>query len=264
MNNIDNYNNNQSACQINISVEEAEVLSWARRVEKLAGAFTANNRELFYREFAEASRGVATRVMKNWGYKGDIYHDAQDVASECTLLLLKQESKGTGLFKDEKRTPTQLRGYISKTIWDGCKQRIQPLVKKSPRFVSLEAMQGVNGFDVSALLDECLSTPDKRLALEEAVQKMQDDHRAYPKLPKGVTPMDCVLDDAVSKALLKKSVSARTLERYKKDIRETIALDLGMDLEYEKRLARRRRLADSRRQKERKRQPENPPLLAAA
>ena len=235
-----NDNRSQSNCQVINSSNDADDSSWAQRVQKLAKALCEGDRELFYREYSEMSRTVGTRILSDWGWRGDIYQDAQDVASECTLVLLKQESKGAGVFKQEKRTHAQLCGYLSRTIWQSCAQRIMQLQKemKAP-VVSLEALKQESGFDLSELRDNCLSSPDKRLALEEAIEKMQQDRRSYSKLPKGITPLDCVLDEAVAKAVLQETVPTRTLERYRKQIRETIALEMDIDLERRKRLARR-------------------------
>jgi hypothetical protein len=234
----DNYS--QPVCQVLNLSKQADVNSWAQRVQKLANALCEGDRELFYREYSEMSRTVATRILSNWGWRGDIYQDAQDVASECTLALLKQESRSAGVFKQEKRTHAHLCGYLSQTIWQSCKQRIMQLQRemKAP-VVSLEALMEENGFDLRELRDNCLSTPDKRLALKEAIEKMQQDRRSYPKLPKGITPMDCVLDEAVAKAVLQETVPTRTLERYRKQIRETIALEMDIDLDRRRRLTRR-------------------------
>lgn len=235
-----NHNDSHSVCQVINSNNEADASSWAQQVKQLAEALCEGDRERFYREYSEVSRAVATGIMNGWGWKGDIYQDAQDVASECTLVLLKQENKDAGIFKQEKRTPDHFCGYLSRTIWQSCKQRIMELQRETKAFVvSLEALQEEKGFDLAELRDLCLSTPDQRMALEEAVEKMQRDRKSYPKLPKGITPMDCVLDEAVSKALLKKTVPTRTLERYRKNIRETIVLEMDIDLDRRRSLARR-------------------------
>ncbi len=236
------YNNNESqpTCQVINSNNEADDSSWAQRVQKLAEALCEGDRELFYREYSEMSRTVATRIMSDWGWRGDIYQDAQDVASECALVLLKQESRSAGIFKEDKRTQAHFCGYLRRTIWKSCKQRIMQLQRdmKAP-VLSLEDLKEEYGFDLNELRDNCLSSPDKRLALKEAIEKMQQDRRSYSKLPKGITPMDCVLDEAVAKAVLQETVPTRTLERYRKQIRETIALEMDIDLGRRKRLARR-------------------------
>jgi hypothetical protein len=226
--NKNNYNRTTSQCQAENSAPTTEESSWGQQVGKLGRALRLAGRypvarSIFYRNYLEMSRGVATCLLRERGWAGDIYQDAQDVASECTEVLLTQESKGRGAF-GQVLSDKKMRGYLSETLWQSCQQRICKLQRQKKSFVV-----SIEDCDWGKLRDKCLSSPETRMDLERAIETMQEDRRSYPKLPEGVTPLDCVLDDAVAKALLKKAVPSRTLERYRKQIRETIALEMGID-----------------------------------
>ena len=243
----------KNTCQDNFSTNFVES-GWRGLVDALAGDLTeakTENCELargrFYVRFWKMSLVAAKSVMKGYGWRGDLERDGQDVAAANVEILLGQEERGAGVFDDQARNDEQLRGYLSRTIWLGCKQRISRTMRK--QMVSLEALVE-DGYDLDVLRDQCVSDPVLRMDLERAIEDLQKDERGhYRKLPAGVTPLDCVMDAGIGRAVLK-GAKMRTIQRYVKQIREDVARKVGIDLEARRKAAQRgvekRRLARSK------------------
>jgi len=224
--------NGSVACQDNSSLG---LTGWRREIEELSRAFEemqaaadlrarARARERFYGRYLDLSRSVAASVLKDSGRAPDVWTDAEDVSGEVVKNLLRQEAQGSGVFIQETRSPAQLRGYLSNSIWKGCRQRVADLLRRFwTRKVSL--CDGLTGALATAM-DSRAYEPWRKLALEEAIENLQESQRGrYRKLPAGVTPLDLVLDVGMGKALAK-GVPVRTLQRYMNDARRELAARL--------------------------------------
>ena len=235
-------NTADNGCQDNSSKNFVDS-EWRQGIDALAGEFleaqksrSERTRGLFYERFWKMSVSAAKSVLRSRGWRGDMHQDGLDVASANVAILLQQEERGKGVFGARPRTEDEIRGYLSRTIWLGCKQRIGRVMKK--QMESLDALIEA-GMDLGLLHDQCVSDPVLRMDLKVALENLQQDQRGhYRKLPAGVTPLDCVMDVGVGKALLK-GVKMRTLQRYTKQIREDVARQVGVDLEARRKAAQR-------------------------
>jgi len=189
--------------------------------KELAEARTnARARERFYERFWRMSVSAAKCILDMRGWKGDIHHDAQDVASRGVVILLRQEARCSGAFGDKPRTPDEIRRYLSGAIWKSCRQRAKGMQRKFME--SLEEMLET-GTRVKPLLDQCVSDPGLRADLKQAVEQMREEERGqYRRLPAGLTPIDCVLDVAMGEAIVE-GVPLRTVQRYMEESRRELA-----------------------------------------
>lgn len=235
MSNINYYSESQSHCQEKQSVGHGpSVNNWSSRLEGLAQTLplikhSPQERSKFYASYLEMCQEAARVVLCKMSWHGDLFHDSQDVASECVKNLIQQEEKGNGAFSQDSRTPDQFRGYLSRTIYRSCKQRALDLLGKVARQSRVKQRVEIEAGDrLRQLHREFASQPWRRLALKDALEALRKAHRR--QLPKGITPLHCVLDDAMGEALLEGKVPLRTLQRYKQQARETIAKHMGIDL----------------------------------
>ena len=187
--------------------------------------------ERFYDRYCKMSAGVAKCILRDRGWVGDIHHDAEDVASDVAMVLARQEARQSGVFGPNPatggiRTGGDLRGYLSRAIWMGCKQRIGALQRKQMLPLATIAEVGLK-CDVA---DRCAADPALRIDIEAAVADLKRDQRGhYRKLPAGVTPLDLVMDVGLGDALLA-GVPVRTLQRYTTQVRQYLAGSIGCDL----------------------------------
>ena len=188
--------------------------------ESRKGLRTRRARDRFYEEFQRLSQVAATKTLRTWGWQGDINHDAEEVASECVVNLLRQEEQGKGIFQAPEEALPQ---YLSGVIWRGVKQRIGERKGREERFwhqVPLELVSEI-------VPDSKVSKVLLKISLEEAIQKIAEEERRIYKLPEGVVPLDGVLDKAVAKAIIGK-VPKRSWQRYVRNSRLRLGEELGM------------------------------------
>ena len=211
-----------AACQDKSSTNLSD---WSQGIAGLAEDLKAlpkdnKARERFYDGFWNMSVAAACKLMREGGWKGDMHHDAKDVAAQSTWILLRQEARGKGLFSGVARTPEEIRGYLSATIWKGCRQRMGAMARKFME--SLDAMLEA-GKEIEALNEKCISDPALRMDLMQAISEMREAERGhYRKLPSGMTPIDCVLDLAMGEALVE-GIPLRTIQRYMESSRRDLA-----------------------------------------
>ena len=177
-------------------------------------------RELFYEEFQRLSLSAATKTLKTWGWQGDLHHDAEEIASECVVNLIRQEAQGKGVFLAPVE---ELPQYLSGVIWRGVRQRIGERQGKAARLwqqVPLEiASATVADWNVSNVL--------LKISMEAAIERVAKEERRTYNLPEGVVPLDGVLDKAVAQAIVGK-VPKRSWQRYVKNSRLRLGEELGM------------------------------------
>jgi hypothetical protein len=235
MRTFNNYKNQGSKCQDKQADSfEGHSQNWQQLLADLAQSLPLIKscrweRNSFYTNYLQMCQGAARVVLCKMNWRGDLYHDSQDIASECVKGLIRQEQQANGAFSEEPRTQEQLRGYLSRTIYRSCKQRAIELIGKVTRQSKVkQRMELANNDRLEQLHREYSSQPWRRLALKEALESMSKAHRR--QLPKGITPLQCVLDDALGNGLLEGKVPLRTLQRYKQQARETLANHIGIDL----------------------------------
>ncbi len=220
--NIYNMSSRSAACQDNSSENFTD---WRRGIEELLKELDASRtdvraRERFYERFWKMSVSAAKRILETRGWKGDIHHDAEEVASQSLVTLLRQEARGSGVFGFVPKTPADIRRYLSGTIWKGCGQRASKL--QGTLMESLDELLEA-GKDLEALRSRCAADPALRLDLQQAVSQMREEERGqYRRLPAGVTPIDCVLDVAMGEAIVE-GVPLRTVQRYMEESRRELA-----------------------------------------
>jgi len=188
-------------------------------------------RERFYDAFLKVSAGIARRFLAGRSQLGGIHQAAEDVASENVLVLLRQEERRSGVFKPgwtrEERT-----GYLSRTIWRGCRWGASRSRLSCADFALDSHRSSETGLlTIETLRDKCFENEGIRLRLQGAIEDMRKDPRGrFRKLPAGLTPMDCVLDEGVATAL-GKGVPLRTIQRYSKYAREELGSRMGIRLD---------------------------------
>lgn len=225
-----NISTDDRTCQDNFFGACADS-DWSRGIDALATEFNTTqtceeSRGRFYEMFWKMNVSAAKKRMNEWLWLGDIEQDSCDVASANVVTLLRQESKGRGVFNGHCRTPKQLRGYLSRVIWRGCEQRMNKLKPRMNPMDSLDAMLEVKGgIDKNLLHNHHASDQVLRIDIKAADHAMQHDKskRGYT-LPDGMTPLGYLLD----KGLLEKGGKLRTLQRNKQAIRKEFARRLGI------------------------------------
>lgn len=231
MSTIYNICSESGPCQDNSTRNNSD---WGRGIEELAADFEATGtraRERFYGRYWKMSSSAAKSIFQTRGWQSDIHHDAEDVASVVVMVLARQEARQSGVFGPNPatggiRTGRDLRGYLSRAIWVGCKQRIGALQRKRMLPLATFAEVGLK-CDVA---DRCAADPALRIDIEAAVANLKRDQRGhYRKLPAGVTPLDLVMDVGLGDALLA-GVPVRTIQRYTTQVRQYLAGSIGCDL----------------------------------
>lgn len=97
----------------------------AKIFEDYQSSGSETDRDRFYQSLWKVAEKRARYQLACMDWKGDIREDAMDVTSVFCQRLLRQERKLTGLFKPAPRRPSQLRGYLNRTIYGGVKEQAQ-------------------------------------------------------------------------------------------------------------------------------------------
>lgn len=187
---------------------EMRELGDAKRVDDL--------REKFFAGFRNLSLAAAIKILRDQGWRGNLRQAAEDIASECTLRLLRQERQGTGIFQRDYGA-----GYLNKTIWVGARQRACDLWRSLRRMDSLDESR----FDVGVYREDAESLWKDISILRDRLEKGSDSKY---RTPAGMLPLDGVLNKALARAGDRKlheeaGVSKRTWQRLEQRARE----DLG-------------------------------------
>jgi hypothetical protein len=177
-------------------------------------------RELFYKEFQRLSLSAATKTLQIWGWQGDLHHDAEEVASECVVNLIKQEAQGKGIFLAPVE---ELPQYLSGVIWRGVRQRIGERQGQSARLWRQVPLEVIS----ASVADGKVSNVLLKISMEAAIEKVANEERRTYNLPEGVVPLDGVLDKAVAQAIVGK-VPKRSWQRYVRKSRLRLGEELGM------------------------------------
>jgi hypothetical protein len=236
---ISNKLSDRNACQEKNPGRE-EVSGWQRVTGQLAHDLiratldhNAAARERFYGGFWRLVRQVAVSQLRSWNWRGDVHHDAEELASDCVRNLLRQEARGAGIFAKVRRGE-EIQPYFSGLIWRTCRQRARRL-KASCADVSLDELlpggeDGEQRTRLDVLADRSMDNADVRHHLRDLMESLREDrHGRYRRLPAGMTPLDCVLDVEMVMAR-DKGLAKRTLQRYAKDIRDRLAREVGLTL----------------------------------
>lgn len=189
--------------------------------ELKAAGTSISARERFFDGYQRACRSVAFHLLTRWQWQGDIRRDAEDIASESTKILLNQETRRSGIFGSKPTTDTELRGYLSRTIWRSC---TQVAMRLTPRLFVLsleELLESGRDFRTPHPRPQ----QEMRAELTEVLAALEATRGVYRKLPDGVNLLDCVLAAEVGGGSLV-GVKKRTLQRYAKQIRTFLARHL--------------------------------------
>lgn len=186
--------------------------------ELKSGRTSALARDRFFEEYQRVCKGVALRLLSGWKWRGDVLRDAEEIAAESTKILLKQDADFGGVFDSKPKTDSQLRGYLSRTIWRSCVQIALRMQRKTLLLSLDELLEAGRDFEVphSRLSQEI------RAELAEVMDVLEATRGNYKMLPSGVSLLDCLLAAELGDGRLD-GVKRRTLQRYAKQIREFLA-----------------------------------------
>jgi len=178
-------------------------------------------REDFYESFRNLSAVASRKLIHEWEWKGDRFHDSEDIVSACTSILLRQEVQCKGPFNSAKvAAGCQLRGYLSRLVWRGAAQRTANLYREQVR-----CRKG----DESPL--DMASRPEDAVSFWQDVQTLRERLlTGLPgkyRTPAGQIPLDGVLDKALADAGERKlheetGVPKRTWQRLEQEARDLL------------------------------------------
>jgi len=205
--------------------------NWFDRIEALAGELEAHRSnwedlhrsqahgERFYQGVWELAGRFAQLHLRSQNWKGDVTQDAMDITAAFVERLLTQEQNRKGLFSAEPRSPSQLRGYLSRTIHIGVRECAEKFRQSRRRWLSFEE-------------DAVLAAVDARkadwlpqvLRLTKALDHAREEVRKLPPSAVGTTSLDLVLRLALNRKVkggeAKKLVQGKGLTKRTRQRRE--------------------------------------------
>jgi hypothetical protein len=178
-------------------------------------------REDFYELFLKLTGTAAWKTLRERSWRGDCYHDSEDIGSLCARILLKQEKAGKGVF-DSGKVPAgaELRGYLNRTIWRGVSQGIINLLRKDRCCITLD----VSIFSVTDRAQDAQSLwQDVETVRSRLSARVSGRFRTFT----GKTPVDGVIAKALAdagerKLHLEARVPKRTWQREEQAAREEL------------------------------------------
>ena len=183
-------------------------------------------REDFYKSFLSLSVSAALIKLRDSSWKGDRFHDAEEIAAECANTLLSQERQSTGPFAPGPKgfAGDALRGYLNRLIWRGISQKRTNLLRKRARWTQLDESL----FDIaSSEYDAEGLWQDVEVVRERLDANLPGKYRTAS----GLTPLDSVIAKALADAgekelLLKEGAHGRSWQRWEKEAREALQKQL--------------------------------------
>lgn len=215
---------------------------WFDRIEELAGELESDrsipdnpnrpriHRERFYQGVWELAGRFARQHLRIQNWKGDVTQDAMDITAAFCERLLAQEKNRTGIFGSTPRSPSQLRGYLSRTIHIGVREQAGKFRRSRRQWLSFEE-------------DAVLAAADARksdwlpqvLRLTKALDSARTGIRKLPSHAVGTTSLELVLRLALNrkvqggeakKLVPRKGVPTRTRQRREKCLRDQLRHEL--------------------------------------
>ena len=215
---------------------------WFDRIDGLAGLLEGYRyepgdpsqsricRERFYQGVWELAGRRARLYLRYQDWKGDVTQDAMDITAAFCKGLLDQEENRRGIFDSTRRSPAELRGYLSQTIHVGVKQQAWKHSRSRRQWLSFEQ-------------DAVLAAVDARkgdwlpqvLRLTKALGAARDGVGKLPPSVIGTTPLDLVLRLALNrkvrggeakKLVPRKGLAKRTRQRRERELRHNLHREL--------------------------------------
>lgn len=188
------------------------------------------HRERFYEGVWKLAVRFTQYHLRGQNWKGDVTQDAMDITAAFCEGLLKQEKKRTGMFGSTERTPSQLRGYLNRTIHQGVREQARKFRTSRRKWLSFEE-------------DAVMAAVDARksdwlpqvLRLTKAVNAARDGNKKIPSSTVGTTSLDLVLRFALNrkvaggeakKLVPRIGVPKRTRQNWEKKFRGDIRHEL--------------------------------------
>ena len=141
------------------------------------------------------------------------------------MTLSKQEKRNSGIFNATICSSSKFRGYLSRTIWLGIRQKARDMKATNTRLweqLSLDAENVRLVPDLKAF-DQRERNDLKRIDLKAAFDKVSAQERQSKQFKTGVTPMHGVLE--IGKPDFKK-VPKRTWQRSMANSRKHLMREL--------------------------------------
>jgi hypothetical protein len=194
--------------------------------DPLPGGNSDRLREDFYESFRNLSEAAAKKILATRSWRGDRLHDAEDISSSCTVILLNQESRRKGIFNSQKLpSGPKLRGYLNRTIWGGARQGLTNLIRRDQQCLSLDE----SIFSIKDHEEDAKSLWDD---VENVRFRLNSRIAGRFKTPSGKTPLDSLLAKALAdagerKLYLEAGVPLRSWQREEQAVREELRQSLG-------------------------------------
>lgn len=217
---------------------------WFERIASVGGHFDAyrsatveslrkRSREDFYQGVWELTQIRAGMLLRTWNWKGDVTQDAMDITAEFCNGLLTQEADRRGIFDSTKRSPSEVRGYLSNTICNGVFQQAGEFARKRRNWLCFEEKAVLAAAD--ARTSDWLPLV---LRLTKAIDASRKRVRKMPVNEIGTTPVEFVLGlaldrkiskgDGLKRLLPKADLPLRSRQRREKDFSDDLRCELEM------------------------------------